>query len=62
VIAELADRFRQEPAQLLDRFRLRVVFGEVLINESGERERGSDAIRPPHPLECPLKRLPRVPL
>jgi hypothetical protein len=32
LIAELAHRFRQEPAQLLDRLRLRVVLGAVLIS------------------------------
>src|SRR5947209_17769425 len=60
LIAELAHRFRQEPAQLLDRLRLRVVLGEVLINQPGKRERAPGAIRPPHLLQCPLERLPGV--
>ncbi len=59
---ELAHRFRQEPAQLLDRLRLRVVLSKVLINEPRERKRAPGAIRPPHTLQRPLERLPRVPL
>ena len=48
------------PRQLLDRLRLRVVLAEVLINQGGERQRAPGAVRPPHPLECPLERLGRV--
>jgi hypothetical protein len=34
-LAELSDGFREQPAQLLDRLRLRVMLGEVHINEPG---------------------------
>jgi hypothetical protein len=47
LIAELADRFRQEPTQLLYRLRLRVVLGQVLIDKRGECQRASGAVRPP---------------
>ncbi len=46
----------------LNRLRLRVVLVEVLINKPRERKRRSGAVRPPHALQRPLKRLARVPL
>src|SRR5687767_10192124 len=57
LISELAHCLREEPAQPLDRLGLRVVLGEVLINERGERQRASGAIRPPHPLQSTLEEL-----
>src|SRR6266508_2534026 len=42
--------------------RLRVMLGEVLIDEPGERKRGCGAVRTPQPLKRPIERLPRVQL
>jgi hypothetical protein len=40
LITELSDGLREQPAQILERLRLRVMLGEVHINEPGERQRG----------------------
>jgi hypothetical protein len=61
-VAELCDRFREQPAQLLDRLRLRVVLGQILIDEPGERQRARRAVRTPKALQRPLERLTCIPL
>ncbi len=61
-ITERSDRFRQEPAQLLDRLRLRVMLREILPYKRCEGGRARRAVCAPQALKRPLERLPRVPL
>ncbi len=61
------DRFREQPAQLLDRLRLDVVLGQIFIHEPSERERARRAVRarapvrapPPHPAQTQNRRAGR---
>jgi hypothetical protein len=60
--AERLDCFREQPAQFPDRLRLAVVLRQVLVDQLGERQRGSAASRAANSLERPLERFARVPL
>ena len=61
-VAELCDRFREQPAQLLDRLRLRVMLRQILVDQRCERERARRTVRAPQALKRPLERLPGVAL
>ena len=61
-ITELCDGFREQPAQLLHRLRLRVVLRQILLDKRCEGEGARRAVRAPQALKRPLERLPRVPL
>jgi hypothetical protein len=56
-VAELARRLRQEPAQLRDRARLRLMLGEVLVGQLAKRDLHWSSAAPMQPLERDLQRL-----
>jgi len=49
-LAEGACRLREQPTKLLDRLRLGVVLGEILVDELRQGQRGRRAVRSPEPL------------
>jgi hypothetical protein len=60
--AEGTERFGEQPAEVVDRLRLRVVLGEVLLDELLQRQRGADALLPPEMFERPFECLRGVTL
>jgi hypothetical protein len=61
-ITEDVDGLREQPVQLRDRLRLRVMLGQVFVDELSERERARGSVHSPQPLERTLERFPCVPL
>src|SRR5712691_8468773 len=61
-IAESTRRFRQEPAQLRDRARLRLMLREILLGELAQRDLPEPPIAAMQPLERDLQRLHRLAL
>src|SRR6266540_3616644 len=53
-ITELCDGFREQPAQLLHRLRLRVVLRQILLDKRCEGEGARRAVRAPQALKRPL--------
>jgi hypothetical protein len=60
--AEATERLGEQPAELVDRLRFRVVLGEVLLDELPKRKRAADALLPPETFERPFECLRRVTL
>jgi len=44
--AEDTERLGEQPGELVDRLRFRVVLGEVLLDELLQRQRAADAVLP----------------
>ena len=53
--AEGTERLGEQPAELLDRLRFRVVLGEVLLDELLQRQRAADAFLPAEMFERPFE-------
>ena len=60
--AEGTQRLGEEPAELLDRLRFRVVLGEVLLDELLQRQRAADAFLSTEMFERPFECFRRVTL
>ena len=60
--AKDTDRLGEQPAELVDRLRLRLVLGEVLLDELLQRQRAADTLLPAELFERPFKRFPRITL
>jgi hypothetical protein len=60
--AEATERLGEQPAELVDRLRFRVVLGEVLLDQLVQRQRAADALLPTDTFERPFECLRRVTL
>jgi hypothetical protein len=60
--AEGTERLGEQPAELVDRLRFRVILGEVLLDELLQRQRIADAFLPSEMFERPLECFRRVTL
>jgi hypothetical protein len=58
-VAEPADGLREQPAELLNRLRLAIVLGEVVIDELAQPRRLHQALLSAKTLERPLERFDR---
>lgn len=60
--AEGTERLGEQPAELVDRLRFRVILGEVLLDELLQRQRIADAFLPSEMFDRPLECFRRVTL
>jgi hypothetical protein len=60
--AEGTERLGEQPAELVDRLRFRVVLGEVLLDELLQRQRAADTFLSAEMFERPFECFPRVTL
>jgi hypothetical protein len=60
--AQGTERLGEQPAELVDRFRFRVVLGEVLLDELLQRQRAADAFLSTEMFERPFECFRRVTL
>jgi hypothetical protein len=60
--AEGTERLGEQPAELVDRLRFRVVLGEVLLDELPQRQRAADAFLSTEMFERPFECFRRVTL
>jgi hypothetical protein len=60
--AEGTERLGEQPAELLDRLRFRVVLGDVLLDEFLQRQRTADAFLSTEMFELPFECFRRVTL